>query len=251
MRPECFRLDSHRSRRDVNVLPGGWPASPTSATCCNTSSPPASASSSCSRRGVRLTPATGDHVWCSWSADDVYHSPTAKPTRCSLRPSGPESTPSRTRAPRRLTNDQSRRPMRVPAPTCAPSRHELSQAPAFDIAGSAAACSLPRRVRRRRRQPSSATTSPSCGTGRATATTAAATSGNGGANSFKLFTWADYDDPDVMARSATSRSRSSTPWRRRSRSSSTAGGNGGFDMVCPTGVYIPQMTGEDLLSSST
>ena len=27
----------------------------------------------------------------------------------------------------------------------------------------------------------------------------------------------------------------------------TAGGNGGFDMMCPTGVYIPQLVGEDLL----
>ena len=53
--------------------------------------------------------------------------------------------------------------------------------------------------------------------------------------------------PTCSRAGATSRSRSTTPTRRRCRSSSRAAVRRGYDIVVPTGVYIPQLVGAGLL----
>lgn len=71
--------------------------------------------------------------------------------------------------------------------------------------------------------------------------------GDGGANSFKLFTWAEYDDPDLMSSFGNIEITIFNSNEEAIQKLVSAGGNAGFDMVCPTGVYIPQMVGEGLL----
>lgn len=71
--------------------------------------------------------------------------------------------------------------------------------------------------------------------------------GGGSANSFKLFTWAEYDDPDLMAKFGNIEITIFNSNEEAIQKLVSAGGNAGFDMVCPTGVYIPQMVGENLL----
>lgn len=83
------------------------------------------------------------------------------------------------------------------------------------------------------------------GTGEGTDTTGGG-GGNGG-GSFKLFTWAEYDDPDLMASFGNIEITIFNSNEEAIQKLVSAGGNGGFDMVCPTGVYIPQMVGEGLL----
>ena len=142
------------------------------------------------------------------------------------------------------------RPMRVLMSTDT-ARHlgsELSRRRLFGIAGSAAlAAFLASCGDDDDDNASSATTAPSSGTGGATATTAAASTGNGGANSFKLFTWAEYDDPEVMSTFGNIEITIFNSMEEAIQKLVTAGGNGGYDMICPTGVYIPQMAGENLL----
>ena len=141
------------------------------------------------------------------------------------------------------------RPMRVLMSTDT-ARHlgtELSRRRLFGIAGSAALAAFLASCGDDDDSASSATTAPSSGTGGATATTAAAASGNGGANSFKLFTWAEYDDPEVMSTFGNIEITIFNSMEEAIQKLVTAGGNGGYDMVCPTGVYIPQMAGENLL----
>lgn len=77
--------------------------------------------------------------------------------------------------------------------------------------------------------------------------TSAATGGDGSANSFKLFTWAEYDDPELMNAFGDIEITIFNSNEEAISKLVTAGGNGGFDMVCPTGVYIPQMVQEGLL----
>jgi len=72
-------------------------------------------------------------------------------------------------------------------------------------------------------------------------------SGGGNADSFKLFTWAEYDDPDLMAKFGNIEITIFNSNVEAIQKLVSAGGNAGFDMVCPTGVYIPQMVGEGLL----
>ncbi len=76
------------------------------------------------------------------------------------------------------------------------------------------------------------------------------TSGGGdtGANSFQLFTWAEYDDPDLMSSFGNIEITIFNSNEEAIQKLVAAGGNGGFDMVCPTGVYIPQMVNEGLLN---
>lgn len=71
--------------------------------------------------------------------------------------------------------------------------------------------------------------------------------GDSGANSFKLFTWAEYDDPDLLASFGNIEITIFNSNEEAIQKLVSAGGNAGFDMVCPTGVYIPQMVGEGLL----
>lgn len=72
-------------------------------------------------------------------------------------------------------------------------------------------------------------------------------SGGGGADSFKLYTWAEYDDPDLMAQFGNIEITIFNSNEEAIQKLVSAGGNSGFDMVCPTGVYIPQMADEGLL----
>jgi spermidine/putrescine transport system substrate-binding protein len=71
--------------------------------------------------------------------------------------------------------------------------------------------------------------------------------GGGGANSLKLFTWAEYDDPDLMASFGNIEITIFNSNEEAIQKLVSSGGNGGFDMICPTGVYIPQLVGEGLL----
>ncbi len=77
------------------------------------------------------------------------------------------------------------------------------------------------------------------------------TSGGGGgdssATSFKLFTWAEYNDPDMMSEFGDIEITIFNSNEEAIQRLVSSGGNGGFDMVCPTGVYIPQMVSEGLL----
>ena len=92
--------------------------------------------------------------------------------------------------------------------------------------------------------------STSTTSGGGTDTSPASTSGGGGdssANSFKLFTWAEYDDPDLMSKFGNIEITIFNSNEEAIQKLVSAGGNNGFDMICPTGVYIPQLVGEDLL----
>jgi spermidine/putrescine transport system substrate-binding protein len=67
------------------------------------------------------------------------------------------------------------------------------------------------------------------------------------ANSFSLFTWAEYDDPEVLETFGNIEITIYNSNEEAIQKLVTAGGNGGYDMMCPTGAYIPQLVGEDLL----
>jgi spermidine/putrescine transport system substrate-binding protein len=71
--------------------------------------------------------------------------------------------------------------------------------------------------------------------------------GGGSADSFKLFTWAEYNDPDLLASFGNIEITIFNSNEEAVQKLVSAGGNAGFDMVCPTGVYIPQMVAEGLL----
>lgn len=71
--------------------------------------------------------------------------------------------------------------------------------------------------------------------------------GSSDATSFKLFTWAEYDDPDLMSSFGDIEITIFNSNEEAIQKLVAGGGNGGFDMVCPTGVYIPQMAAEGLL----
>ena len=76
-------------------------------------------------------------------------------------------------------------------------------------------------------------------------------SGGGGNHTLNLYNWAEYDDPELLKKfGKVERHRSTTRTRRRSRSSTAAGGTSGYDIVVPTGVYIPQMVGRTTCSRS-
>jgi spermidine/putrescine transport system substrate-binding protein len=87
----------------------------------------------------------------------------------------------------------------------------------------------------------------SADTGTGTATVPAQGSGDASANSFNLFTWAEYDDPDVLDTFGDVQITIFNSNEEAIQKLVTAGGNGGFDVMCPTGVYIPQLVGENLL----
>ena len=72
-------------------------------------------------------------------------------------------------------------------------------------------------------------------------------SGGGSASSFNLFTWAEYDDPDLLAKFGKVQITIFDSNEEAVQKLVAAGGNGGFDMICPTGIYIPQLVGEGLL----
>jgi len=71
--------------------------------------------------------------------------------------------------------------------------------------------------------------------------------GGGSADSFKLLTWAEYDDPDLLASFGNIEITIFNSNEEAIQKLVAAGGNSGFDMICPTGVYIPQLAAEGLL----
>ena len=79
-------------------------------------------------------------------------------------------------------------------------------------------------------------------------TTAPGGSGDAGANSFKLFTWAEYDDPDLLKSFGNIEITIFNSNEEAVQKLVAAGGNGGFDMICPTGPFVPQFIGEKLLA---
>ena len=90
-------------------------------------------------------------------------------------------------------------------------------------------------------------TSSSAGSSSASSSASEPATGGGSSGSFKLFTWAEYDDPDLMASFGNIEITIFNSNEEAIQKLVSAGGNGGFDMVCPTGVFIPQMVAEGLL----
>ncbi|MGD9700830.1 MAG: spermidine/putrescine ABC transporter substrate-binding protein [Acidimicrobiia bacterium] len=62
-----------------------------------------------------------------------------------------------------------------------------------------------------------------------------------------LFTWAEYDDQDLLASWGNIQPTIFNSNEEAIQKLAAAGGTSGFDMVVPTGVYIPQMSAEGLL----
>jgi len=79
-------------------------------------------------------------------------------------------------------------------------------------------------------------------------TAAPAPSGGDVDRSLNLFTWAEYDDPELIASWGDVNITIFNSNEEAIQRLAAAGGAGsGFDLVCPTGVYIPQMAAEGLL----
>ncbi|MCB0983862.1 MAG: hypothetical protein KDB06_04340, partial [Ilumatobacter sp.] len=77
---------------------------------------------------------------------------------------------------------------------------------------------------------SSGTTS---GGGSDTSTASTSGGGDSSANSFKLFTWAEYDDPDLMSKFGNIEITIFNSNEEAIQKLVSAGGNNGFDMICP------------------
>jgi spermidine/putrescine transport system substrate-binding protein len=67
------------------------------------------------------------------------------------------------------------------------------------------------------------------------------------AKKFNLFTWAEYDDPDLLASWGEMNITIFNSNEEAIQKLVSAGGVSGFDIVVPTGPYIPQMVREGLL----
>jgi spermidine/putrescine transport system substrate-binding protein len=80
-----------------------------------------------------------------------------------------------------------------------------------------------------------------------TAAAAAATGANPDAKTFNLYTWAQYDDPDLMASFGTITIDVYNSNEEAIAKLEAAGGTSGYDMVVPSGPYIPQMAAKGLL----
>ena len=90
--------------------------------------------------------------------------------------------------------------------------------------------------------------SSSSATTAAAATSAGtAASGNPDAKSFNLYTWAEYDDPDLMKSFGTITIDVYNSNEEAIAKLEAAGGTSGYDMVAPSGPYIPQMAAKGLL----
>ena len=143
------------------------------------------------------------------------------------------------------------RPMRVlmSADTARHLGAELSRRRLFGIAGSAALAAFLASCGDDDDDDAgpSSTSAGASDTASGTATVPAQTGGDSSANSFKLYTWAEYDDPDVMSEFGDIEVTIFNSNEEAIQKLVTAGGNAGFDVMCPTGVYIPQLVGEDLL----
>jgi spermidine/putrescine transport system substrate-binding protein len=68
------------------------------------------------------------------------------------------------------------------------------------------------------------------------------------ANSFNLYTWAEYDDPDLMASFGDITIDVFDSNEDAIAKLQASGGTSGYDMVVPTGAYIPQMADLGLIA---
>jgi spermidine/putrescine transport system substrate-binding protein len=99
---------------------------------------------------------------------------------------------------------------------------------------------------------SAATTGNTAASG-STGATGAGTTGatvagvDAGAKSFNLYTWAEYDDPDLMKSFGRITIDVYNSNEEAVAKLETANGTIGYDMVVPSGPYIPQMVAKDLL----
>jgi spermidine/putrescine transport system substrate-binding protein len=83
--------------------------------------------------------------------------------------------------------------------------------------------------------------------GASTSTGGASGGGNSGASKFNLFTWAEYDDPELMKQFGDITIDVYNSNEDAIAKLEAGGGTSGYDMVVPTGVYIPQMVSKNLL----
>jgi spermidine/putrescine transport system substrate-binding protein len=83
--------------------------------------------------------------------------------------------------------------------------------------------------------------------GAAAGTAFLAACGGGSGQSLKMFTWAEYDDPDVLDGWGDITQDIYASNEEAIQKLSSAGGSSGYDIVVPTGSYIPQMVTADLL----
>jgi spermidine/putrescine transport system substrate-binding protein len=96
---------------------------------------------------------------------------------------------------------------------------------------------------------SSAPTSAATASSAAASPSSSAAAGNPAAKNFHLFTWAQYDDPDLMKKFGKITIDVFNSNEDAIAKLEASKGTSGYDMVCPTGVYIPQMVGKNLLES--
>ena len=87
------------------------------------------------------------------------------------------------------------------------------------------------------------------GAGTTSAAGATAASVDAGAKSFNLYTWAEYDDPDLMKSFGRITIDVYNSNEEAVAKLETAKGTSGYDMVVPSGPYIPQMVARDLLET--
>ena len=73
------------------------------------------------------------------------------------------------------------------------------------------------------------------------------TSINPKANKYNLYTWAEYDDPDLMKKFGTITIDVYNSNEDAIAKLEASKGTSGYDMVVPTGAYIPQMAEKGLL----
>ncbi len=91
-------------------------------------------------------------------------------------------------------------------------------------------------------------TSTAGSTGATTGDTTAPTSGGGNVDkSLNMFTWAEYDDPDLLKSWGDINLTIFNSNEEAIQKLVQGGGSSGFDMVVPTGVYIPQLASAGLL----
>ncbi len=90
-------------------------------------------------------------------------------------------------------------------------------------------------------------TAASATTGTAAGTTGAAGSVDPAATSFNLYTWADYDDPDLMKSFGTITIDVYNSNEEAIAKLEASKGTSGYDLVVPSGPYIPQMAAKGLL----
>jgi spermidine/putrescine transport system substrate-binding protein len=88
--------------------------------------------------------------------------------------------------------------------------------------------------------------SSSAGTA-ATTAASSASSGNPAASTFNLYTWAEYDDPDLMKSFGTITIDVYNSNEEAVAKLEAAKGTSGYDMVVPTGAYIAQLVSKDLI----